>query len=253
METDKAGDAKERETQTLYSLEWEEITSIAEREDSPCGHRTDRMTVRVIHEIKNDLGGILAMGRFLREHTDALGQPVADLLCRSVERSLQNSLQTLACARNGSVHAWFAIRDALEQAADAVRCEMPEDIELETVGWEYAGFASGDMHAAVGVLINLLLNARDAMPGGGRLTVSAEMGARGETLLRVRDTGSGMQEAALRNIFRPYYTTKEKGTGLGLDHCCRAVASMGGSMRVISAPGWGTEFALCFPAAPEVR
>jgi PAS domain S-box-containing protein len=112
------------------------------------------------------------------------------------------------------------------------------------------------------VLINLIVNGRDAMPGGGTLTLSTRYktlasnevpGAKpGDyVVLSVGDTGVGMDEATRARIFEPFYTTKRpgQGTGLGLSTVYGVVTQSGGAITVKSAPGEGTQFDLYFPAA----
>ena len=96
------------------------------------------------------------------------------------------------------------------------------------------------------VLINLYLNAIQAMPDGGTLTITAEL--RGDTVqLAVSDTGSGIPKQDITKIFDPYYTTKGSGTGLGLATVHNIIQSHGGSVDVTSRPGHGTTFTLSFP------
>lgn len=106
------------------------------------------------------------------------------------------------------------------------------------------------------VLLNLAVNARDAMPRGGKLTIetAAARGPRGEPLARlvVTDTGCGIPQEVLPHIFEPFYTTKEigKGTGLGLATVYGIVRSLGGEVRVRSRIDYGTCFEIDLPAAP---
>ena len=100
------------------------------------------------------------------------------------------------------------------------------------------------------ILINLVVNARDAMPLGGRLTIATHSDpAAGTVALIVSDTGTGMDEATRARIFEPFFTTKGagKGTGLGLATVQRIVKQCDGSIEVASEPGNGTEFRVNFP------
>jgi signal transduction histidine kinase len=104
------------------------------------------------------------------------------------------------------------------------------------------------------VLMNLAVNARDAMPGGGRLTIEIANGLRGSTRgvrLIVRDTGVGMPPEVLARVFEPFYTTKPlgKGTGLGLPTVHGIVHQAGGEITVESVPDAGTAFTVFLPAA----
>ena len=101
-------------------------------------------------------------------------------------------------------------------------------------------------------LSNLVLNAMDAMPEGGTLTLSAQ--PKGETVeLRVADTGQGMTPEECERLFTPYYTTKEHGTGLGLAIVQSVVADHGGAIAVESRAGGGTAFVITLPKASEAK
>lgn len=98
------------------------------------------------------------------------------------------------------------------------------------------------------VLLNLVLNARDAMPGGGTLRVRLST-RDGEALLEVSDTGQGMDDATRQRIFEPGFTTRAGGRGLGLPGVARTVSDAGGRIEVESTPGRGSAFRVCLPLA----
>lgn len=109
------------------------------------------------------------------------------------------------------------------------------------------------------VIVNLAVNARDAMTEGGTLTIST--GARGSSqhddervVVTVEDTGTGMDSATKERIFDPFYTTKEvgKGTGLGLSTCYGIVKNSGGQIMVLSEPGEGSRFEISFPRGQSI-
>jgi hypothetical protein len=115
---------------------------------------------------------------------------------------------------------------------------------------------SGDVNALQQVLMNLLTNARDALPGGGQIAVETSLAPEppGGVRLVVRDTGSGIAPEVLPRIFDPFYTTKAEGTGLGLAISYGIVRDHQGTIDVQSSPGQGTTFVLTFPAgAPAPR
>ena len=99
------------------------------------------------------------------------------------------------------------------------------------------------------VLLNLAVNARDAMPSGGTLCMQTRRASNGDAELIVSDTGVGMDAATCARIFEPFFTTKEagKGTGLGLSTVHSIVHQAGGSIDVRSVPGQGTTFTVRLP------
>jgi len=109
-----------------------------------------------------------------------------------------------------------------------------------------------DTHQLQQVLINLLINAADAMPDGGTLFMGSGIRGQGSeefVEMSVADTGTGMSDDEIRKIFDPFYTTKEpgKGTGLGLAICMRIIESFGGSVEVASKKGAGSTFRVLLP------
>jgi signal transduction histidine kinase len=97
---------------------------------------------------------------------------------------------------------------------------------------------------------NLVLNSLDAMPQGGTLTISCSQ-VSGQVVISLRDTGVGIPSEQQKNIFSPYYTTKAKGTGLGLAGARRAIEAQGGEIRFESAPAKGTTFYVTLPVADQ--
>jgi signal transduction histidine kinase len=115
--------------------------------------------------------------------------------------------------------------------------DFPEDLPLLSV----------DPGQVKQVLSNLMLNACQAMPGGGRLTVAA-LGEQGRVRVSISDTGCGMSREEMSRIFEPLYSTKARGIGLGLSVTKNLVAANDGEIEVCSEPGRGSTFTVVLPA-----
>ena len=150
------------------------------------------------------------------------------------------------------------VNNAVKNMEGLLRRLLGDDVQLITRLDPDAGSVRIDPSHFDQVLMNLAVNARDAMPGGGALTVETsnvvavpENGvAPGEyVVLTVTDTGVGMDAETQARIFEPFFTTKEmgKGTGLGLSTVYGIVTQIGGDIRVVSEPGRGSSFMLYLP------
>jgi anti-sigma regulatory factor (Ser/Thr protein kinase)/CheY-like chemotaxis protein len=153
------------------------------------------------------------------------------------------------------------VADLNAVAAGVVRTLQPllaDDVEIVTGLDPAVGAVTVGAAALEQVVMNLILNARDAMPSGGRVTVCTMVAARANgagpqpaAILIVEDTGTGMDEATRARAFEPYFTTKSdgKGTGLGLSTVHDVVTRHGGHVEVASAVGRGTTFTVTLPRA----
>ncbi len=138
----------------------------------------------------------------------------------------------------------------LHEQAALLRRLLPETIQVAVEAPVSGLLVEGDASQLAQVVTNLAINARDAMPAGGTLTLRAAA-ANGEVHLEVRDTGVGMSEEVRARIFEPFFTTKPmgKGTGLGLAVVWGIVQGHGGRIEVDSAPGAGTAVRITLPSA----
>jgi len=153
----------------------------------------------------------------------------------------------------------------LSEAEKMLRRLIGEDVLLQLEPRAGLWPVRIDPHQLMQVLVNLAVNARDAMPGGGVLTIATHNVAAGRpetpiglregdaVQMVVRDSGHGMDEHVLEHLFEPFFTTKRagKGTGLGLPTCQRIVGEAGGTITCSSAPGRGTAFSIWLPRCPE--
>ncbi|HEY6098532.1 MAG TPA: ATP-binding protein, partial [Anaeromyxobacter sp.] len=158
-----------------------------------------------------------------------------------------------------------AVNEVLERTFKLLESQTPANVKVDLQLAEWAPRVQADAEQLKQVFLNLALNAFQAMPGGGRLTVSTRVardelgfwreGSRRTDVVEIRfgDSGPGVPEDARESIFVPFYTTKEKGTGLGLAICQRIVKAHQGSIVVHSTPGEGAEFLVSLPGLREER
>jgi PAS domain S-box-containing protein len=158
------------------------------------------------------------------------------------------------------------LNQVIEEMEKLVRRLIGEDINLRIIPGEAIGCVKADPGQIEQVIMNLVVNSRDAMPHGGDLilqTSNVELARASDpngppsaapyVMLSVRDTGQGMSKEVLSHIFEPFFTTKEggKGTGLGLSTAYGIVEQSGGSIAVESEPGRGTTFRIYLPQVEE--
>jgi len=189
-------------------------------------------------------------------------------ILKAAEQASNLTNQMLAFARRRIISPRvFNLNELVREAETFLQRLLPENIRLEMVLQPELWHVYADPTQIEQVLLNLAINARDAMPEGGVLTVEtanvtldeaytarhAEVQAGEYVLLAVSDTGIGMDERTLARLFEPFFTTKEtgKGTGLGLSTCYGIVKQAGGSIWVYSEPGKGTTFKVYLPRTQE--
>jgi two-component system, cell cycle sensor histidine kinase and response regulator CckA len=218
-----------------------------------------RLAAGVAHDFNNLLTVIIGVSDLRSDVLPAGDATRADLdvIRGAAERAARLTGQLLHFARTSKVKPVVVdVEERLRETDRMLRRVISEDIALVTrFGAEKPWVFVDPMELDV-VLLNLAVNARDAMPSGGKLTIECanSPGAAGDWLeIRVKDTGVGMTPEVIQHLFEPFFTTKEigRGTGLGLAACHGIVTSAGGSIRVESKPGHGSEFIVAFPACAE--
>jgi CheY-like chemotaxis protein len=213
----------------------------------------------VAHEFNNVMMGIqpLADGIRRRAGDDPALLRFTELISSSLQRGKRLTTDILRFGRPAQLALASVNVDALlKQVAEEVGPLLGEQIELE-VSCEEELYLHGDAGQLTQVLMNLALNARDAMEpaGSGRLSISAERAREGAAGLAgsfvhisVRDTGSGIAPDDLPYIFEPLFTTKNRGTGFGLSVAFQVVTAHDGQIVAESRPGEGTTFHIVLPA-----
>jgi signal transduction histidine kinase len=216
-----------------------------------------KLAAGVAHDFKNLLAVFLGQGEMLSRRTDLPpeAQQQARTIVDAAERGVALAAELLEFAR--PLERPPAVVDLAELTADCLpmlQAAVGPAHELRYSRPAALGQVLIDKTQYTRLLLNLVVNAREAMPGGGpidiclipvKLTHPNHAGR--FVLLEVTDRGAGMDEATQRRIFEPFFTSKRKGTGLGLAIVHHIVDRAGGLIRVESAPGRGTTFRLFFP------
>jgi len=225
-----------------------------------------QLTGGIAHDFNNLLTIILANAELLARGPDEAS--LRDIISAAVSGRLMVN-QLLGFARRTTltlepVHLGHLLNDL----GAVLRRVLPADIELLVFADEALPEVAADGHAVEQILLNLVNNARDAMPDGGVLRLETSCtwisdahrdvlgpGSASEYVcLAVDDTGTGMDEATRQRAFEPFFTTKPvgKGTGLGLATVYGLAKQHGGFVQIDSAPGAGTRLRIYFPVAEEV-
>ena len=226
-----------------------------------------RLAATVAHEFNNVLMGILPFTEILRREAGTSDTTVAavDQIARSVSRGKRITEDILRFAQPAEpmvvaldVAAWLETLAVEARSLVGPSYKVELDVERRDL------FVSADQHQMHQAFVNLILNARDAMPSGGvirlsvrredsgaRFSYGAVIGPERYAHLIVEDTGTGIGPEAIAHIFEPLFTTKKTGTGLGLPVTRQVVARHGGEIFVETEPGRGTRFHLFIPLAMD--
>jgi signal transduction histidine kinase len=215
---------------------------------------TGRIAAQITHEIRNPLSSIGLNAELLEDElaSAAEGRRLLRAIQHEVDRLTDITEQYLRFARLpapklepedlGAI-ARFVVEFSREECA-----RQQVDLRASAA----AAHALCDQNQMRQALLNLIRNAREAMPGGGRLEVASST-EDGHAVVRVSDTGVGIAAEHRARIFDPFYSTKEGGTGLGLALTQQIVSQHGGSIEIESEPGRGTTFVVRLPALDPAR
>jgi PAS domain S-box-containing protein len=233
-----------------------------------------RLAGGVAHDFNNLLSVIESYAEIALESVrpgDPLHEPLAEIR-EAGRRAEALTRQLLAFGRKQVLRPErLDVAELVARLEKMLRRLLGEDVELTFARAPTPMIVEADPGQLEQVLMNLAINARDAMPGGGRLSIAVSAVSAGDAgiaedteprapppasyvAIEVSDTGHGMDEATCARIFEPFFTTKApgKGTGLGLATVYGIVRQSGGHVRVKSAPGRGTTFRILLPAPPQI-
>jgi len=208
----------------------------------------------IAHEIRNPLAGISGAMDLLRTEEGIAGdrQEMLDEVMKQIRRLENLTRDLLSYSRPGDPKpAPCSMNDLLESTLFLLETarERP-DVKIKKRYAEDLPLVSVDPNQIQQVFLNILLNAVQAMPDGGDVTlatsVTGDDGNR-RVLVEIEDQGAGMSPEVLRKAVTPFFTTKHRGTGLGLAIAQRIIDSHGGTLEILSAAGKGTTFCLSFP------
>jgi PAS domain S-box-containing protein len=229
-----------------------------------------RLAGGIAHDFNNLLTVINGYSGLLLEEldsNDSARASVAEILDAG-ERASNLTRQILAYSRKQVLepNVWD-INTIVSEMTSMIRRLVGEDVSFVTSLVHEEGLVLVDRGQLEQIILNLVVNARDAMPGGGKLTIETatlvldedyvsthlEVTPGPHVMLAVTDTGEGMSPDVAARIFEPFFTTKEvgKGTGLGLSVVFGIVKQSGGSISVYSEPGVGTTFRIYFPEVKQ--
>lgn len=211
-----------------------------------------QLAAGVAHEIRNPLSSVKGFATYFRERYREVPEDleVADILIGEVDRLNRVVNGLLEFSRPVSLSkSPVDLKEIVDSALRLMTKRANEaGVTIESRIPKSIGTATVDADRINQVLLNLCINGVEAMEGGGVLTVAADREEDGRPVIRVSDTGAGIDPSDLSRIFDPYFTTKPTGTGLGLAIADNIMKAHGGRLDIVSRKGRGTTVSLLFNA-----
>jgi len=226
----------------------------------------------IAHDFNNQLTGIMGYADILVARLeDERLRNYAEMVVRAAQRSADLTQQLLACARKGkTLSAAVNVHRVISEVVTLLRHSIDKRITIQQFLKANPPHTTGDPSQLQSAILNIALNARDAMPGGGKLVFSTEAVTLDEERCRrnlpdlqpgrylrvaISDTGVGMDEDTRKLIFEPFFTTKDKsrGVGMGLAAVYGTIKNHQGAITVDSKVGHGSTFTLYLPLAEPAK
>ncbi|MDN3513637.1 MAG: ATP-binding protein [Candidatus Brocadia sp.] len=234
-------DITERKRMELQLIQAERLAAVGE------------LAAGVAHEVNNPLGGLQNFVKMMKKEPGNILQNLEflDLMFEGLKRIEVIVKQLMAFSRPYSLHiSNHSLNEIVENSLRFVDHRIKEQgVQLEKVLYPELPEILGDADHISQVIINVIVNALDSMPYGGKLIIKTGYCDSQPSRIQVAitDTGTGIPEEILNKIFNPFFTTKEMGSGLGLAISKRIVDDHNGNILLKSTPGEGTTFSVCLP------
>jgi PAS domain S-box-containing protein len=215
----------------------------------------------IAHDFNNYLTSILGYIDLIK--TNGYNESIINKLQKSAKNASKLTGCLLAFSKNKKISendTCNKLNDILMQVLDILRIALPSSIKLNIEIEDNLPTVKSPSYHIEQIIMNLIINARDAMPNGGKINLTAwtinlsehyaaplNLQSGDYVIIKITDSGSGLDEEMQKRIFEPYFTTKDHGTGVGLASVRILVKHCGGNILVKSKPGKGSEFALYIP------
>ena len=225
-----------------------------------------QLAAGVAHDFNNVISVIQGCGEFLRNNVETGERIRSDVetICDAAARAATMTQHLLTFSRKQVLQpTMLDLNGCVEDVRALIQRTLPDNIKVAMELAPDLGFVLADPGQLEQAIVNIMMNARDAMPAGGELRISTTNVCLGEAgspfvpqaapgeyaRLAISDTGCGMDEATLSRVFEPFFTTKPKGkgTGLGLATAYGTIRQSSGQIAVSSRPGCGTSFDIYLP------
>jgi signal transduction histidine kinase len=214
-----------------------------------------RAAAQVAHEVKNPLAGLLLYSLHLKDKSSNFSEDqtyLVDKIVDTIKHLNSRVEQILGFARPVSLTLRAGnLKQMVNDVLELLRPQLTANqVKVRLSMDEQPAYAMLDEASLRGALMNLMLNAIEAMREGGTLSIAADHTGESQRL-EIADTGPGIAAEEAKKIFEPFYTTKAQGLGLGMPYAKKIIEQHGGSISLNSRPGEGTTISIVLPAASQ--